>query len=121
MSFDLVTLIQPYDGGLVVDTCIGIRMRVQPNFTVSAVSGVYDTVVFCGPPEEVSDRMFAATIIVPPGYSYRILGVEWCSEMQNGSAQTAVETASCVMNVGGGDDAIRRVAAPSSVLVESHE
>jgi hypothetical protein len=121
MEFDFVTSIRPCDAHLIVNTCIGVSMHVQPNFAISALSGMFDTVTLSRPLEEFPEKMFAATIIVPPGYSYRITDVHWTSEMQNGSAQTAIETDWAVVNVGGGDHAIRCKDAHRSLLVVNHE
>lgn len=44
MEFDFVTSIRPCDAHLIVDTCIGVSIHVQPNFKISAISGMFDTV-----------------------------------------------------------------------------
>lgn len=120
MPFDFVDTIDESDGPLTIKTCIGLRMHVEAGYTVSGISGIFDTVSLEARPG-CGFTAFAATVFVPPGYSFRIPDVEFVSEMETSLAQTLIETKHAVMNVSNGDYIVKRRNLHRSVLVESTE
>lgn len=121
MEFDFVDSVTEVHGALVVKTCIGLRMHVEAGYTVSGPSGTHDTVTLHERSDSDGVKLFAATVIVPPGHIYRITGVDFVSEMHTDLSQTLIETDAAVMNVSGGDYAIQCRDQRHSVLVESNE
>jgi hypothetical protein len=102
---------------LTVKSCIGLRMEVEPRCTVSNIDGIFDTVTLeahymCG-------MVFAATIVVPPGYSIRITDVEGVTVMDNKLSRTRVKTEQAMLVVLDGDYVVKRRNCHRSVLVES--
>jgi hypothetical protein len=118
-DFDFVDSIAKSDGILIIKTCIGINLRVEPGFTVSDVSGIFDTVTIAR--GQGCDTSLAGTIVVPPGYSFHGTEVECVSEMAGNQAQTMIETRRAVLNVSNGRYVVRRRNCHTSVLVESIE
>lgn len=118
-QFDFVESIVESDGVLIVQTCVGLRMQVEPGFVVSEISGVFDTVTVEVPPE--CKTAFAATIIVPPGYSFHATEVEHVSELAGDLAQTMIETTQAVLNVSNGNYTVKRRNCHRSVHVQSTE
>jgi hypothetical protein len=121
MDLDFVDAVASSDASLVVTTRIGLRMAVQPGYTVSAIAGIFDTVTLRASSSTVPNKLFAATVVIPSGYSFRIADVEWVSELQNDLAQTIVETNRYVVIIGGGHYVLTRRNAHRSVLVESSD
>jgi hypothetical protein len=118
-DFDFVVSMQHSDGVLVVKTCVGLCMHVEPGFIVSEAFGVYDTVTVKAPLG--CETAFAAAIIVPPGYSFHATEVEHVSELEGVLAQTMIEITRAVLNVSNGNYTVKRRDCHRSVLVESIE
>jgi hypothetical protein len=118
-DFDFVESVQLSDGVLVVKTCVGLCMHVEPGFIVSEVAGAFDSLTVKAPLG--CETAFAATIIVPPGYSFYLIEVEHVSELEGVLAQTMIETSRAVLNVSNDNFTIKRRNHHRSVLVESTE
>lgn len=118
-NFDLVDRIVESEGHLVIKTCVGIYMRVEPGFVVSEIHGPLDTVTV--ERHKGCETSLAGTIFVPPGYSFRGTEVEFVGEIAGESGQTMIETKRAVLNVSNGQYVVKLKNCHHSVLFESME
>ncbi|KAH4915904.1 hypothetical protein HBI38_000700 [Parastagonospora nodorum] len=118
-DFDLVDCIVESDGLVVIKTCVGIYMQVEPGFVVSEVYGPSDTVTVKR--HKGCETSLVGTIVVPPGYCFHGTEVEFVGEMAGDSGQTMIETKRAVLNVSSGQYVVRRKNCHYSVLIESTE
>lgn len=118
MPFDFVESIERTGRYLLVKTCVGLRMLVEAGYTVSSISGTFDTVTLKALPE--CKTRLAATVIVPPGYFFRITDVDYFTG-KGTSGYTLLETQHARMHVSNGKYVIKRRNNYRSVVVESNE
>jgi len=118
-DFDLVDSIVESEGLLVIETCVGIYMRVEPGFVVSEVHGPSDTVTV--ERHKGCETSLAGIIVVPPGYSFQGTEVEFVGEIVGDSGQTMIETKRAVLNVSNGQYVVKRKNCHHSVIIESTE
>jgi hypothetical protein len=116
-NFDLVDCIIESEGLVVLETCVGIYMQVEPGIVVSEVHGPSDTVTV--ERHKRCETSLAGIVIVPPGYSFHVTEVEFVGEMAGDSGQTMIETKRAVLNVSDGQYVVRRKNFHYSVCVES--
>ncbi|KAF2023240.1 hypothetical protein EK21DRAFT_118947 [Setomelanomma holmii] len=117
--FDFVESVDTCDGFTTIKTCIGLSMQVEPRFAVSEIYGIFNTVTITA--TNSCDKSLAGTIIVPPGYSFRVMEVEYVHEMVAIQGKTMIESDRAVLNVSNGDHIVQRRNCHRSVLIESTE
>ena len=121
IDFDFVDSIHESEGKMIVKSCVGPRMHVEPEYEASSVHGTHDTVTLRARSGSDGVKQFAATVIVPPGNLYHVTDVEYESEMARDLSQTIIETDAAVMNVSNGLFTIQRRDQRRSRLVENTE
>jgi hypothetical protein len=115
--FDFVNAVNIIEGVLTVKTCIGVFMQVEEGFAVSSISGVFDTVSLGALQGAKNGR--AATIIIPPGYAFRVPDIDDVSEVEELRVKTKIETKEAFLFVIDGDYIVQRRNYRLSVLIES--
>lgn len=118
--FDFVDSITHRDNNLVIKTCIGLEMLVESGYTVSDISGLFDTTNITAANGDNTDAL-AATIVVPPGYAFRVVDVVDVCEMEGETARTRIETVRATLLVRTGDYVVVRRNCRDSVTVETTE
>jgi len=103
---------------LTVETCIGISILVEPGYTLSETSGIFDELTLSA----IDDTAvgLAATIVVPPGYTFRVTEIEDVCEIAGSSGQMMIVTKRGVFIVAQGEYTIeRRINRHSAQIVST--
>jgi hypothetical protein len=119
LPFDFVDWVGQSEDKLVVKTCVGLRMYVEKDVTVSRIQGMFDTVTVRS--IETRQGALTATIIVPTGYSYRATEVESVSPGEGRSAPTIVKTKQAILGVYNSGYVVNRKSCRYSVIIQSAE
>lgn len=92
-------------------------MRTEMGSSVSEISGIFDTVTVEAP--EACENVSIGTIIVPPGYSFRVGDVERVYEKKGSSTERHVETTQAICRIADDGYAVKRRNCHRSVLIQS--
>jgi hypothetical protein len=117
LPFDWVESIGIENKVLTVKTCIGIRLLVEPGYTLSETSGIFDELTLYAVDDAAAG--LAATIVIPPGYTFRVTDMEDVSEIAGPSGQTMIVTKRGVFIVAHGEYTIERRNNRSSAQIVS--
>jgi hypothetical protein len=109
--FDFVNAINIIEGVLTFKTCIGIYIEVEEGFTISSISGNFDIANLVA--LQGAKNGLAATIVIPPGYAFRVPDIDDVSEVEGPPVQTKIETKEALIYV---NDAITSSNAGITVL-----
>lgn len=117
--FDFVDSMGSQDRRLVMQSYVGSHMAVEPGFTVSNVAGLFDTVNIKA--LHGSPGTLAATILLPPGYSFHVLDIEDINCSTNPKCETRIDTHRATLVIKSGEYVIKRRNCRASALIETCE
>ncbi|KAF2255118.1 hypothetical protein BU26DRAFT_500741 [Trematosphaeria pertusa] len=115
LDFDFVTSANLRGDTLTVETCIGLRMRVEEEVTVSNKSGDLDRVTVQA--SETGGCVLSATIIIPPGHAYSFGDIVSVEEETELPEWTKVETTKATVWIGNGSYSIQRSTSGTLITV----